>query len=481
MLAAAAVVLAVLLPTLGSLALWFDEIITALSAQRSLPGLVANRYLLGHFPTYFLLIKLLGLGEASEFWIRLPSALFSAAAASVLALVACRFLGSIAAAATVILYATLPIMIDYGQEARPYAAMLFFLSLAVLAHLSMLAGRPGFARYGTLATIGTIGAALTIPAGIAAVALQHAALFACGIGKAPARERTVWRRHLTITWIVVAIAALGLVPNVVQQLRSEQGLMKWQALVPARQRFSETFQALYGFHFDADNNRLLPAGYEIGLMVALLALLALGVAIGYRRRIQRYLIVIALGTPLAFVLIGSVSALVPRYLISMMPATILIAGTGTAFALSRSPWRLPAATVIAAAAVALSLQAFDTVTSYRKLDWRKVASFLDSSGLGRTELLSNSDQIPTLLQYYLPKSSAFTYRFANPPFGGFDEIWQAARSRDLAWLVMFYTNALPPEVAEGRVVCRWQFDYVTIFAATRDRALLPPSLRDCAG
>ena len=481
MLAAAAVVLAVLLPTLGSLSLWYDEILTADSAQLSWPGLVANRYLRGHFPTYFLFIKGLGLGGASEFWIRLPSALFSAGTASLLALIAFRFLGSIAAVVAVLLYAMLPLLIDYGQEARPYALMLFFLSLAMLAHLSMLAGRPGFARHGTLATIGTIGAALMIPAGIVAVALQHAALFACGAFKAPAAERQVWLRHLKVTWIVIAIAALGLAPNVFGQLRSPQGLKKWQALEPTSQRVGATFRALYGFGFDTDNNRFLPAGYELGLTVVLLALLALGVVIGYRRRIERYLIAIAVGTPLVFVLIGSVSALVPRYLISLMPATILVVASAAAWLLTRPPWRLPAAAVLAAALAALALQALDTVTSERKFDWHRLSAFLAGNELGQTELLANSNQIAVSLQHYLPQPNGFTYRFVNPQQGDIGELWQAARERDLAWLVLFYTDALPPEVTEGRVACRWQFAPITVFAVAGDKALLPAPLKGCAG
>lgn len=480
MLAAAALVLVVLLPTLGRLSLWYDEIITSDAAQLSLPALIVERLKRGHFPTYFAFVKLLGLAGTSEFWLRLPSALFSAGAASLLALVAIRFLGPIATVATAILYAALPIMIEYGQEARPYTAMLFFLSLALLAHLSMLAGRPGFARYGTLATIGAIGAALAIPAGIVAVALQHAALVACGIRSAPEAERRVWLRHLRITWIIIAIAAIGLLPNVIGQLRSEQGLKKWQVFVPFGQRLRETFRALYGFAFETDVNRYLPAGCEAGLAIAFLALLVIGIAFGFRQRIERYLIVIAVGTPLVFVVIGSVSALVPRYLISMMPATILLAGSAVGLLLARPAWRLPVGAILAAAMVPLWLQAFDTLASERKIDWRAVSAFLHDNGVRDIELLSTSTQIPRIFRHYQPRSDGFTYLAKGPPANPPDIIWQAARARDVAWLALFYTDALPADVAAGRVVCRWRFGHFSLFVAARDAAALPAPLRDCA-
>lgn len=478
--ATAALVLATLLPTLGSLALWYDEIITSNTASLDWTALVVNRLQFGHFPTYFGLMKLVGLGGASEFWIRLPSALFSAGAGGVLALIALRHIGRFAAVATALLYAAFPILISYGQEARPYSMMVFFLSLAMLGHISMLTRQPGFRRYASLATLGTLGAALAIPAGIVAVMAQHIALLACGILRAPAAERRIWLRHLAITWIVILVASLALIPSVLQQAAAPEGLMKWQVVMPLRARILEAVLRIYGFMVDMDANRFLSTRYERVLGAALIALIAIGIAIGFRKIAQRYLVVVAIGMPVAFALIGSVSVSAARYMIGVVPATILLASSGATFLISRPRWRIPAAIILIVAAAGLWLQALDSLTSERKFDWRRVAAFLHDNGVRDVELLLSDNQIALDLAHYLPQVDGITYRYTTPPLGSMDTIWNAAKSRDTAWILTFYNNTLPPEVRDGRVVCQWQFSYLTVFVAARDPTLLPPSLKGCA-
>ncbi|HWJ74765.1 MAG TPA: hypothetical protein VNX29_16510 [Kaistia sp.] len=478
-LGAAFLVLAVLLPTLGRLALWYDEVLTAEVAQASWIDLIRDRLANGHFPTYFALIKIFGLGAADEFWLRLPSALFSAAAAGLLAIVALRFIGLFAAGAAALLYAMLPILIAYGQEARPYTMMLFFVVMAMLGHLSMLTRQAGIARSTWMATIGTVGAALVIPAGIVAVAMLQGGALACGALRGPAETRMLWRRHLLATWTIALIALLGLVPGFISLGKKAEGLMKWQVTTSPANRFLESYRSIYGLAVDCDANRYLPAGFETWVGACLLGLLAIGVGLGISRTAGRYLIITAIGTPLAFIVIGSFTAVTARYLLGMMPATILLVTAAMTFIVSRPAWRIPATAVITIFVLAVSLQAADMLASGRKVDWRSVSALLHANGVRNIEILANSEQIPRDLAYYLPKSDGVTYQFIRPPLEPMDRIWSAAKAHDPAWIAMLYANQLPPEVIAGRMVCRWQFAWLTLFAVTRDPALLPPSLRDC--
>ncbi|SHG74683.1 Dolichyl-phosphate-mannose-protein mannosyltransferase [Kaistia soli DSM 19436] len=479
-LSAALLVLAVLLPTLGRLALWYDEVLTADVAEASWGELIRDRLANGHFPSYFALIKILGLGAANEFWLRLPSALFSAGAAGLLAIIALRFIGAFAAVATVLLYVTLPILIAYGQEARPYTMMLFFVVLAMLGHLSMLTRQSGVKRYAWAATVGTVGAALTIPAGIVAVAMLQAGALACGALRESTEKRLLWRRHFLATSVVTLVAMMGLVPGFISLGGKAEGLMKWQVATSAANRFLDSYRPIYGFAVDYDANHFLPASYETWLGAALLALIAAGALLGISRTVGRYLIVTAIGTPLVFIIIGSFTAVTPRYMLGMMPATILLVAAAMTFLVSRPAWRIPGAALLAIFFLAISLQAADMLVSERKLDWRSVAAFLRANGISDTEILANSDQTPRDLAHYLPKSDGITYQFVRPPLEPMDRIWSAAKARDVAWIATLYADWLPPDVTADRTVCRWRFSALTLFAVARDPSLLPPSLRNCA-
>ncbi len=179
-LAAFLLSLAVTVPTLGRQSLWYDEVLTANVVATGWSDLIADRLGRGHFPTYFMLLKSLGLGGASEAMLRLPSALFMSLAAAVMTVLALRLGGRIAALATLLLFAFMPALVYYGQEARPYAMLLFFLAIATMPLVSLVRGTGEPKRLATAATIGTVGAALAIPAGIASVLIMHLSLILSG-------------------------------------------------------------------------------------------------------------------------------------------------------------------------------------------------------------------------------------------------------------------------------------------------------------
>jgi len=216
-LAAFALCLSFRLPALGDLPLWYDEVLTADAIARSWGGMARERLSQGHLPTYFAVLKGLGLSGSSEFMLRLPSAVMDGAAGGLVAVMAARIGGIVAAVAAACLDATLPILIIYGQEARPYALQLLCVTLAMVGQIGLLRDEGSTRWNARLATWGALGSILAIPAGAVIVALQHLALVACGVLRQEAPERRIWLRHIATTWLAALAALVLLVPSVITQ------------------------------------------------------------------------------------------------------------------------------------------------------------------------------------------------------------------------------------------------------------------------
>lgn len=472
--------LVVRVPTLGRPSLWYDEVLTANVVAGGWADVITERLSRGHFPTYFLLVKALGLGGAPDALLRLPSALFGSIAAALYTWLAYRLGGRIAALASLVLFAFMPNLFYYGQEARPYALLLLFLGIATLAEIELLGGRGEPRRLGIVATVGSIGAALSIPAGIASVALLHLSLLAGGAGRLPPPARRALRLHVIVTWVVIALASLALVPGVVGLSEEPQGLMKWQYATTAFDRIAEAWSETYGFWVREDVDRYLPAGWEIVPSLVFTALVLAGFWLRRRDRVIRYLAGSVFGTPLAFLLIGSITATSGRYLIGMLPPAIVLGACGAAALAER--WRLALAAVLALAGLMLALQTLDASLSDSRYDWRRLGRFMAANGIRDVEIMTNNRVAPVSLDYYLPAGSGIAWNVAREPPATIDAVWEWARGRETAWLLLFYRDGpLPDDVVRGRTVCRWHFSYGDLFVLTHDPSELPAPLEGCAG
>lgn len=240
------ITLAMSLATIGRQALWLDEALTAHAVDLDWASLVQDRLGAGHFPTYFLFLKAIGLSHASDVALRIPSALAASGAAAIFASIALSLGGRLAATATALLFAFLPVLFYYSQEARPYALMLFFLALATAGQIKIVMGRFDKGRPGLVATIGTLGAALVIPAGIVSVAAQHIALLSTGAASRSRTGRRVVLRHLLITWVTIGIAAISLLPSAILASQQPRGLMKWQMGMSPGRRISDAWNEVFG-------------------------------------------------------------------------------------------------------------------------------------------------------------------------------------------------------------------------------------------
>lgn len=472
--------LAIRLSTLGQLALWFDETITADVIALPWPDLVADRLGNGHFPTYFALLKALGLAGADEFALRLPSAILDSLAGSLVALVALRLSGRVGALAAAILYALYPALIQYGQEARPYALMLAFLALAITGQIGLLSRSGPPRRQAVLATIGTLGAALAVPAGIVSVAMQHLALLACGFRRFEPREKRLWIRHIVVTWAGIAVAVAWLWPAVREQAEKPAGLMKWQSRLPSAFRIREAFDETYGLVVPRDIQRFLPAEWTSPLALALLALMAIGLIANRHRATHRWLAVSAFLTPLAFLVLGAFSASAGRYLIGMLPAAILLAAAGVAALLADRGMRLAVGATLALLGAGLALQALDMLVSPRKFDWRPVAIFLHDHDVRDTTILADAPPVEKALRHYVPAADELAYETLDPDRDAVAVLWAKAADQPIAFLVLGSYQEVPAAISRDATVCVFPLGDVKLVMVARDASRIPPALAGCA-
>ena len=147
--AAPAVVTAALgLVEIGGPQLWRDELATWSAASRTLPQLWAMLHTIDAVlgPYYFGLHLWMAVFGDSATAMRLPSVIAMAVAAGVVALVGRRLAGNVAGLASGLVFALIPSVSRYAQEARPYAFAMLFATLATLLFLRAME-RPSWSRW----------------------------------------------------------------------------------------------------------------------------------------------------------------------------------------------------------------------------------------------------------------------------------------------------------------------------------------------
>jgi mannosyltransferase len=167
-------------PALASLALglfevgvpqlWRDELASWSAASRTMPQLWAMLHnidaVLGIY--YFGLHLWMTVFGDSPTAMRLPSVIAMAGAAAVVGLIGRRLGGGVAGLASGLIFALIPSVSRYAQEARPYAFATFFAALATLMFLRAME-RPGWSRWAIYAVVlGAAGAANLVAVTVAA-------------------------------------------------------------------------------------------------------------------------------------------------------------------------------------------------------------------------------------------------------------------------------------------------------------------------
>ena len=145
--------LALRLYGLGDKPFWLDELASLRRATATVPDLVVNSLHNNHYPSYFLLLWLVGHIGTSQWLLRLPSAVFGAVGASLTCAIGNRAAGRRSGVIAGLLMAVSPFEVQFGQEARSYT-LVSCLILTALFGLVRLAQEPEAAalpmRSGTL-------------------------------------------------------------------------------------------------------------------------------------------------------------------------------------------------------------------------------------------------------------------------------------------------------------------------------------------
>src|SRR6516165_11426228 len=150
----AAVTAALGLYQIGVPMLWRDELATWSASGRSLTQLYAMLHhvdaVLGVY--YFGLHLWMAVFGDSATAMRLPSVIAMAGAAAIVALIGRRLGGRAAGLASGLVFAVIPSVSRYAQEARPYAFAMFFAALATLMFLRAME-RPTWPRWAIYAVV----------------------------------------------------------------------------------------------------------------------------------------------------------------------------------------------------------------------------------------------------------------------------------------------------------------------------------------
>jgi hypothetical protein len=120
------------LHTLATQSFWFDEVLTAIGSQ-SLGWALYAPQVFGHPPLQYLAAWVAAGGGTGEGWLRAPFAMAGTMSVVALACVGRQLLGASTGFVAALLLALSPFHVELSQLARPYAFLLLFSLLALLA------------------------------------------------------------------------------------------------------------------------------------------------------------------------------------------------------------------------------------------------------------------------------------------------------------------------------------------------------------
>jgi mannosyltransferase len=360
-------------------------------------------------PTYFLLLHDISAG--TDAWLlRLPSAIGGALAAAAGVLIGRKLAENIGASRlgglmSGLLLAAAPVMVQFGQDARPYAlelaGVMFSLwglvTLACDAEAAAGPWRKGLAAWSSL-VLGLVAALALI--GDAVPFLLVANLSAWPIARGLPRTA---RQRFLLRWIsgqAVVLLAVGPL-YVAMSLAIDDQYMAAFNWVPPLGVLRAWWVSADVYLLRAANIvtlHLLPVGLPVlGLALPLVAGAGFAALRGQpAARIAMVLAVVAL--PVLLILSEPARPLwLPRYLLWSGAAFLILAGVGAAWLAQR--WQVTAVTVVAALLLVNLLPFYRAETVPR---WDLAATALAPGLAMGADLFLDSHGAPTMLRAYLP-------------------------------------------------------------------------------
>jgi mannosyltransferase len=331
-----AVTLAVTLIGIGDRQLWRDENATWWASSLSFADLrkLTETVDIVLLPYYVLMHWWIGMFGDSETALRVPSALFMALAAAVVALIGRRLFEPRAGLAGGLLIAALPVVSRYGQEARPYAMAMLATVTAVWLLLRALE-RPTVWRW------------LAYAVAVAWIACSHVVALMSLAAHLPLVVAAVTARgkrlRTLIGWPVAALAGVGAAAPLILEGQGQNGQIAW---IP-----DTTWERVQEFPGEVFMSPGVAAFLIVAGLIAMVALVARRPATG---------VALALWTLLppvvAYYTFHEFHFFYPRYVLFTVPAWVLLTAYGIGKVAGSDPaarlWRPVTAQLAAAVLVA---------------------------------------------------------------------------------------------------------------------------------
>lgn len=398
---------------LGAKPLWIDEVVTKRRVSLPLGNMAADSLSHHHLPTYFLLLAQLSPG-ANQWLLRLPSAVGGAIAAALAVLVGRKLAertgtSRMAGLLSGLLLAATPVMVQYGQDARPYAlelaclmlSLLGLVSLACDAHAASGSWRQGLGAWSAF-LLGLLGALALI--GNALPFLLVANLSAWPIAR---RLSGTVRRRFLLRWIGgQALVLLAVGPLYLAMSHSVDdgyaAAFNWIPPLSALRAWQVAADVYLLRSANIATLELIPAGLPVlGLAVLLLAGAGI-LALRGQPALRGVMLLSVLVLPVLLVLSAPARPLwLPRYLLWSGAAYLVLAGVGAAWLVRQ--WRLATFTAAAALLLVNLLPLYRAETAPR---WDLAARALAPALAAGAELYTDNRGIPMMLRAYLPGGDA---------------------------------------------------------------------------
>ncbi len=379
----AVVTAVVCLIRIGHPVLWRDEIATLSAATRSFGDQIRlereiDAVLGGYYALMRVWTTVFGTSEAA---LRLPSVLAMAVAAGAVAAIGARLFDRRAGLLAGLVFAVLPAVSRFGQEARPYAGVLAAATLSTLLLLRAAQGRrwTGWVAYGASILVVGVGNILALT-----VLLAHAAYVGYTAWSHHGRPRWTWLRRGPVPgWLIAAVLPVAVLAPLALLAGRQRSQVDW---IPAL-----TVSAAGRWHDD------LFLDASVGAAVIVLALLAV------RGSVPATVLCGALAVLPLLALAAASLTVAPlwilRYALFTVPGWVILAGAALA------GLRRPEAAAALSAVVLFSLPshwAIRDANGHDEIDYRGLAAILATNGApGDAAFYPRIGRIREGVTYYL--------------------------------------------------------------------------------
>ncbi len=408
--------LALRLIDLGRRPFWLDEVFTMQRVSLSPAALVHDSFLNHHMPSFFLILSALVPLGAPQFWLRVPSAAFGAAAVMLVYLIGKQISGRTAGLVAALVLGLSPTALAFSQEARSYTMEMCMILIALfgIAKLAMdvpaastpLRNPKSMRAAWALFTLGSAAALDVLGDGLPWVGTANL-IFAVLIWQSPNRRAL----FLNILTADLVIAALSGPFYLIMAMTVQNGFSHSFDWIPPLNlpRLWYNIASIYMMRVaDSVTFNLMDVSTPAALMWLIDAGLILAVGFGAWRLRGRPAALAAIGLsflvlPVCMIVISLFKpVLLPRYILWSAAPFAILAGVGASFFMKALP-RNGARAAFVAIAVVLMVNLVPYYNAETKPRWDIAAQLLAKEvAPGDVIYLNDKGALPVLRMYLPP-------------------------------------------------------------------------------